>query len=210
MANIVPSILTGDVADAQTQLDRLSGLVEWVQIDFMDGQFVPTVSITPAEANELDTDIQLEAHLMVNDPAAFWQKLDPELFRRVYFHVEAMADPEDMIKDMREAELLVGLANRLETPIDDFEDYVDMVDNVLFMSVVPGQQGRAFHSEVLEKIRAFINQFPDHQIAIDGGITMESIGALKQIGIDDIGVGSLIRHSDDPAKTIDLLLDQLS
>lgn len=210
MAQIVPSILTDSCTDAQHQLDQLADVVPWVQIDFMDGAFVENKSITAAESYQLVTDISLEAHLMVQDPAAWWTQLDPERFKRIYIHIEAVPDPEDMIKDMREEGYLVGLANNIETPVESFSDYVDMVDNVLFMSVIPGQQGQTFHPEVLDKIRLFGNQFPDHQIAIDGGVTAELIPAIVSSGVDDIGVGSVLSRSENVVQTLHTLEQQLT
>lgn len=210
MANIIPSILTDDFAEAQRQLDALAGLTEWAQIDVMDGIFVDTKSFEPEKLNALQTDISLEIHLMVADPAAWLSYVNPALFKRVYFHYESTAEPEELMKQIREADFMVGLANKLETPISAFADYVDMADSVLFMSVRPGQQGQQFHPEVLQKIQEFANQFPDHQIGIDGGVTLALLPEIVKAGVDDIGVGSLISQSDDPATTLHILQEQLN
>ncbi len=68
MAHIIPTILTADIKEAQDKLDELAGLVDWVQIDLMDGQFVNNISIKPEELRRLKTTINLEAHLMVREP----------------------------------------------------------------------------------------------------------------------------------------------
>ncbi len=210
MAQIVPSILTDEIAEAQRQLDALAGFTEWAQIDVMDGRFVETRSYSPEFLSQIHTGISLEIHLMVSQPESWLQYLNPEIFKRVYFHIETADEPEELIKRIRGADFFVGLANKLETPISAFEDYVDMVDNVLFMSVVPGRQGQQFHPEVLDKIKSFGNQFPDHQIAIDGGVTVELLPEIVSAGVDDIGVGSLISQADDPPAMLQTLQNQLT
>ncbi|MBI5037982.1 MAG: ribulose-phosphate 3-epimerase [Candidatus Kerfeldbacteria bacterium] len=205
MATIIPGILTDSLAEAQRQLDRLVGLVEWAQIDFMDGLFVPAQSITAEEANTLMTDLKLEAHLMVRDPEAWATLLSPTLFRRVYFHVEALADPTELIRQLREAGFLIGCAVNLGTPLDRYREYVELVDNVLFMGVPSGAQGQAFDPRVIETIKAFILEFPDHQIGIDGGMTLQTIDQAANAGVDDIIVGSAISHSDNVSETIQAL-----
>jgi len=202
MANIVPTILSNDLNDVKQKLTQLSGLVELVQIDLMDGEFVSAKSITAEELQTIETGIPLEAHLMVQDPSQWLPYLSPDLFRRVYFHVEALPNPETFILQAKQIGFEVGLAVKMTTPITDIENIVGMVDSVLFMSVEPGQQGQSFDPAVLEKIDNFINQFPEHLVAIDGGVSRENIDSIVKVGVENLSVGSAIFGGGDIAENI--------
>ena len=192
MAKIIPTILTSDIKDAQDKLDELAGLVDWVQIDLMDGQFVNNVSIKPEELRQLKTTINLEVHLMVREPQPWLPYLSPDYFKRIYFHVEAVPKPRALIKQSKEKGFQIGLALNVETPIAVIEPFVKMLDGVLFMSVTPGWQGQSFSEAVLDKIRQFKQKYPDKIAAIDGGVNKSNIKSVASAGADDIGVGSAL------------------
>lgn len=192
MANIIPTILSNNINDAQQKLNQLSGLVELVQLDLMDGKFVDAVSINQEEVQRLTSAVDLEAHLMVTDPAGWLPYLSPELFKRVYLHIEALPRPETFILQAKDIGFEVGLAIKLDTPLSAIENYAEMVDSVLFMSVEPGKQGQNFDPLVLEKIDKFINQFPEHLVAIDGGVNPDNINDIVKVGVENLSIGSAI------------------
>lgn len=192
MAIIVPAILTSDIKEAQKQLGLLAGLVELIQLDLMDGKFVDNTSISSGEITQLNSDIQLEAHLMVRDPDQWLSSLNSDLFKRIYFHIEAVPNPEKLIVDIKSKDIEPGIAINLDTPISVMENYIDTVDSVLFMSIQPGWQGQKFNPEIIEKIDSFINQYPEHMIAIDGGVNANNILDIIKVGVDNLSVGSAI------------------
>ncbi|MDD5040070.1 MAG: ribulose-phosphate 3-epimerase [Patescibacteria group bacterium] len=210
MSVIVPAILTNDALKAQSQINALSGLVDLAQVDFMDGQFVDTVSITADEAGQLTAPYKLEAHLMVMDPAAWLPYFQPEQWKRIYFHIEAVPEPADLISMIKQMEIEPGLAINPETPLAAIEDYTETIDNVLFMGVTPGAQGRAFHPEVLEKINEFLNQHPDHLVALDGGASKETIEQIAKVGVFNITVGSAIFGGGDVRQNLRVLQELAS
>ncbi len=207
MANIIPTILTDRIQKAQQQLDSLAGVVEMAQIDLMDGQFVSTVSIKPSEVGELKAEFPLEAHLMVKSPQDWLPFLRPELFRRIYFHIEAVPDAEDLIATIKELDIEPGLAINVGTPIETLERYVDTVDSVLFMAIEPGRQEQQFQPEVLEKIDEFLNLHPEHLVAIDGGINSSNIVQVVKSGAYNLSIGSAIFGSGNPKQNIEKLKD---
>lgn len=192
MAHIIPAILTTDIKDAQKKLDELAGLVDRAQIDFMDGEFVNNFSIKPEEVRQLKTKLNLEAHLMVREPQKWLAYLNPDFFKRVYFHMEAAPKPRALIKELKGKGYRVGLALKLETPVAVIEPFVKMVDGVLFMSVTPGWQGQSFSEAVLDKIREFKQKYPNKIVAIDGGVNESNIRSVVNAGADDIYVGSAL------------------
>jgi ribulose-phosphate 3-epimerase len=210
MANIIPAILTDNLEDLQTKLNMLAEYLDYAQIDIMDGKFVDTVSITPDELKQVRTNIYLEAHLMVQDPKAWLPYINPDIFKRIYFHIEAVPDPSSLIKEIKELGFEVGLAINPETNTAILKDYAEYVDGVLFMSVTPGQQGQDLKREVLYKIKEFSLEFTDQDTAIDGGVNVNNIIEVADTGVTNICVGSAVFSGGNIRANLQLLKDKLT
>ncbi len=209
MATIVPTILTDDINDLNRKLQDLAGLVEWVQIDIMDGVFVETTSIKPEELERIKTDLRLEVHLMVQDPRVWMPYLPKQKFERIIIHYEAMPDPEGFIEELKEAGYQVGLALNPETPLEAIEPFIDLVDLVLFLAVKPGKQGQPYHPDVAVKAEAMRDMDTRTLIGVDGGINVGTIGPLVSAGVDWFCVGSALFREGDLAENISKLQEQL-
>jgi ribulose-phosphate 3-epimerase len=205
MANIIPAILSDNIDEVNKQLKQLTGLVQWAQIDLMDQHFVDNISIKPEELKQIKTDINLEAHLMVDQPEQWLEHFDKDSFKRVYFHIEAVTEPEELIKKIKNHRFGPGLALNMETPITKAEPFVEMVSGVLFMAIVPGWQGQSFQETVLDKVRQFRKKYPQKTIAIDGGINELNIQAVVEAGVDNISVGSAIFSRGEVKNNIEKL-----
>ncbi|UCD71164.1 MAG: hypothetical protein JSW70_09215 [Syntrophobacterales bacterium] len=198
---IVPAILTDNPQDLKQMLVQAETFTDFIQIDFMDGSFVPSKSIVPEDMAEIKMRIGWEAHLMVKDPVHYISSLNRERLERVVFHWEADPRPESIVSAIRGFGLSVGLAINPETALSQFEDFVPQIDSVLFLSVHPGFYGSSFVGEVLEKIREFRSHFPSTVIGIDGGIALDNIQSLKSLEMDYVCVGSRIFRHDDSRKS---------
>jgi len=210
MANIIPAILSADINEVQEKLNQLADLTEWAQIDLMDGLFVNNVSVQPEELSQLYTDINLEAHLMVQDPKVWLPHLNEEIFQRVYFHIEAMPEADELITEIKGMGFEAGLALNLETPLEQIEPFADSIDSALFMAIKPGWQGLEFKPAVLERIREFAHQYPDPDIAVDGGINESNILSVFEAGATNICVGSAIFAQGNIRTNIQKLKDKLT
>ena len=198
---IVPAILTDKPEDLKLMLAQAEAFTDFVQIDFMDGSFVPSQSIAPEDLAGIKMSIDWESHLMVKDPIDYLSSLNKNGLKRIIFHWKASARPESVVSAIRDLGLQVGLAINPETPVSQFEGLVNKIDSVLFLSVHPGFYGSPFIAEVLEKIREFRSHFPSTVIGIDGGISLENIQRVKSSGVDYACVGSRIFRHNDPRKS---------
>ncbi|XOU94975.1 MAG: hypothetical protein ACNFW9_02795 [Candidatus Kerfeldbacteria bacterium] len=210
MAQIIPAILEKDISEIQKKLDSLSDLVDWVQIDLADGDFVDNILVSPEKLNSLQTNLNLEVHLMVRKPEEWIKYLNPDIFKRVYFHIEALPEPGDLIVDIRGNDIEAGLAINIDTPISAIREHADRVDSILFMSVEPGLQGQDFNPEVFPKIDEFYNEFPDHLIAIDGGVNISNFMDILSSGVDNISIGSAIFNNNNITDNINQFKKLLS
>lgn len=196
---IVPSVLTDRLEQLQEILKKAEKFTDYVQIDFMDGLFVPSKSVSPYDMDGIKTTLSCEAHLMVEKPVQYLDDLKLFGFKRVIFHYEADAHPGAVIKTIREKGVAPGMAINPETDISCLEDFILDLDSVLFLSVTPGFYGSPFIPSVLEKIGEFRKRHPSVVIGMDGGVSFDNIPATKSSGVDYACVGSRIFLSEDPA-----------
>ena len=173
---------------------------EYVQLDIMDGIFVPSKSLGIEEVKDWRPKVGLEAHLMVVDPLVWIKPLAKIGVKKFIYHFEANNDHGQVIRAIESEGMIPAIAVNPATVIDDFSNLVDRVESVLFMSVHPGFYGAAFIPEVLDKIRTFKQMFPAKTICIDGGIKLDNVVQVRHAGVDCICVGSAILKSQNPRR----------
>lgn len=205
---IVPTILTESFQEFTRQAEAADKLFPYIQIDVMDGKFVPSVSFSERnEINALPLKLRCELHLMVSDPVAEmrrWQSVESVF--RVLFHYEATPDPLRSISFARKEGWEIGLVINPDTPLESVTPFLKRVDVLQFMTVYPGRQGAPFEPKVLEKIKAFTADKPANQptgypfCAADGGINAETIRHLHDVGVEIFNVGSFFSRAADLAR----------
>ena len=198
---VVPAILTEDPEALKTMLRQSETFTDFAQVDIMDGQFVPSRSITWEHIAGISTKLKWEAHLMVVRPEDQFEGFKQAGAQKVVFHYEATSSPRDVISAARNLGLEVGLAVNPETPVADILPFAGEIDSVLFLSVNPGFYGSKFIPEVLDKLGAFRKAQPDMEIGIDGGIKESNIIQIARSGADVICVGSAIFVQPDPGES---------
>lgn len=207
---IVPSILVKTFEEFETQ-SKLIAFTQYVQIDVMDGEFVPSKSFSEIEKiNGLNLENSFELHLMVNHPLSEINKWkEVKNIARVIFHIESEDNPLTVIQKIKESGWEVGLAINPETDIVEINPYINQIDEVLFLTVHPGQQGSEFIPEVKEKIIAFRKILESKEteliIAVDGAVNKNNIQEIKNWGVNNFCVGSAIMAASDYKKAYEEL-----
>ena len=195
---IVPAILTDNKKEFTAMLNACARFTNFVQVDIMDGEFVPSKSITSQELIGLESPVGSEAHLMVENPVEWIEPFKSFGAKRIIFHFEFAGDHLEVIEKITAAGMEAGIAVNPSTPNDSWKFLVDKIDFVLFMSVNPGFYGAPFIPEVLEKIRRFRKDHYDKILAIDGGVKLDNLAQVAESGVNYICVGSAILKQDDP------------
>ena len=198
---IIPAILTDDPQALKTMLLQSSTFTDYVQIDIMDGRFVPSRSVTWQQLSGLAVNINWEAHLMVEQPEEQLEHFKGVGAGKVIFHFEAAPDPLRVISTGRKLGLNIGLALNPETPVERILSFTGELDSVLFLAVHPGFYGAKFIPEVLDKIAALRKAKPNLKIGIDGGIKESNIAQIAKSGVDEICVGSAIFLQPQPGES---------
>ncbi len=205
---IVPAILTDDFKIFKEQLTKISEHFSSVQIDVLDGIFLPNKTFSErAKLKDIDSEAFFELHLMVKDPLTEigqWQ--DNDNVTNVIFHIEADGNPEECIKKIKQNGWKAGIALNPETPIAKIMPYVNLVDEVLFMTVHPGQQGAAFLPETLEKIKEFKKLGLSVICSADGGINKNTIKSVVAAGAEKLYIGGAITRAEDIEEAHDELV----
>jgi ribulose-phosphate 3-epimerase len=196
---IVPALLAEKSEDLFLRMKQAEAFADYVQIDMMDGVFVPTRSFPPEEVKNIQTGISFEVHLMVNDPWSYMDHINHPRLRQVIFHYEAkLPDALDFIRCLKRRSLRAGLAVNPETPLEKFQKTAEYADTVLFLTVTPGRYGSPFKPEVLGKIAQTRTLFPGKTIAVDGGVSLDNLNEFMEIGVDYVCIGSRIFLRGDP------------
>ena len=197
----VPAILTDDPAVLEKLVRQTEKFTDYAQFDIMDGQFVPSRSVSCEQIAGLKTKLAWEAHLMVLHPENCLEDFRQAGAQKIVFHYEATPSPEGIIRLVRNLGMKAGLAINPETPTSVITHLLNQLDSVLFLAVNPGFYGAKFIPEVLDKIVAFRKAYPGMEIGIDGGIKENNIAQIARTGVDVIYIGSAIFLQPQPAES---------
>jgi ribulose-phosphate 3-epimerase len=199
---IVPSILSADLTrlgDVVLELENAG--IDWIQIDVMDGHFVPNITFGPSfvEAIRRITNLPLDVHLMIQDPDRYLEVFADAGASSLTVHIEACPNIQRTIAAVRELDLRVGVALNPETPATAVIDVLSLVDLILVMTVNPGFAGQTFIPSSLSKIQHIHSLLaevkPRPRIQVDGGITMETAPSAASVGADVfVAASAIFKH----------------
>ncbi len=192
MKSVVPSVLTKNYDELEKKIRILEQLTEVIQIDIMDGELVPNVSLGVDEVGKANSKSKLEIHLMVKNPKAYIKPFANIGAFRAIFHIESDDDPLEVIDEIKKSDMEPGIAINPPTPLEKILPFLNLVDVVLVMGVNPGFQGQKFIPETLDKVRAIKKIRPELIIELDGGVNPEIGPSLVEAGVDILNVGSYL------------------
>ena len=217
MSNIIkisPSILSADFSKLGSEVISLEKAgADFINIDVMDGHFVPNLTIGPEVIKKLRplTKKTFDVHLMISPVDNFIKDFADAGADIITFHPEATADTSKTIKLIKDLNKKVGISLKPKSEINLIKDYLDQIDLVLIMSVEPGFGGQKFMPEVLEKtkiVRNLINQKKlKVDVEIDGGINFQNCAKAKDAGANILVSGSTVfkENKGDLKKNIKIL-----
>lgn len=202
---VTVSILSADLAHLQEEIANVEPYCDWLQIDVMNGRFVPNIAFPIEAVRAIRTTLPLDIHLMVEDPASFAQKFLPLKPRNITFHAEAVKetkDRKDLLQAIRKGGATAGIAINPPTPLSAVFDVLSEADLLLVMSVHPGRGGQAFIPSVLSKVTEARRMYPHLMIQMDGGIDDKTAPLCIAAGANNLVAGSFVFRAKDRAKAI--------
>src|SRR5438309_2946313 len=170
---IVPSILSADVGRLAEQVEEAEAAgADRIQVDVMDGHFVPNLTFGPqvVEAVRRATKLPIEAHLMGEGAEVFLEAFAKAGAILIEVQVEATSSLYRTVQTIKELGAKAGVAINPATPVEDLREILPYIDLVNVMTVEPGFGGQKFIPHSPEKIRRIRGLSSQIEIEVDGGI----------------------------------------
>ncbi len=211
MGKLAASILSADLAYLADQVKLVHEHADIIHIDIMDGHFVPPIALGTVVVASLrpHTDRTMHGHLMVEAPEGFFAELAEAGLDVVSFHHEAVIDPVTSIERARTAGLRAGVTINMQTPVEHVFPYLDLVDDVMLMSIEPGWSGQQLDPAVYPRIEAVRTEVDRRgltaDVEIDGGVKVENAQKAVDAGATVLISASGIFGADDPAENARVL-----
>lgn len=183
---------------------------DYIHVDFIDNSFIDGKKISFRRLKKISkySSKRLDVHLMTKKVKKYIKKFALLNVEYITFHVEACNNIEDMINLIHNYGISAGIAINPDTDIELIKPYLDSVDLVLIMSVVPGYGGQAFIPETVEKVTKLREYLKKQKLKVlvnvDGGINLETSKKVKPY-VDIIVSGSYITNNNNYQEKISSL-----
>ena len=206
MGILAPSILSWDYMNMQRDFTECKeNGVKWLHVDIMDGHFVPNLSFGYSLVKSMRpvTDLVLDVHLMIDTPIKYAENFCKAGADYLTIHVEA--DTRENIRKtlelIRNLGVKPGIVVKPNTPAEEIEEFLPMVDMVLVMTVEPGFGGQKFMAHMMPKVKQLREMLdkvnPTCYLEVDGGVDLNTVVTCKENGADVFVAGSAYFGAQD-------------
>ena len=204
---VIPSLIAKNQKELNERFSKIKSQFKIFQLDIMDGKFVKNKSLM-FNFKLPKGKFKYEAHLMVKNPKVWiiknWKKADT-----IIFHIESTNDSKYLIKLIKSKKRKVGIAINPKTNVKKIIPFLNSIDMVLIMTVIPGKYGSKFLPNVLKKVKEIRKLKPKLNIEVDGGINNKTIARAKKAGANRFILGSYLQKSKNVKKAKGKLIEYI-
>ena len=206
---VYPSLLSADFGNLQRDIEMINGTeADSLHLDIMDGVFVPNITFGLPILQTVGKHVSkpMDVHLRIVEPDKFIDGSKELGINLMTVHYEACTHLHRTLLNIKSAGMRTGVALNPGTPVCLLRDVIEMIDQVVIMSVNPGFGGQKFIVHSIDKVRELKKLIAETGsnalIEIDGGVNMETGQMLVDAGADILVAGSFVFGSKDPYQTI--------
>ncbi len=211
--SVVPSLPAASFEEIVSLCDALEDIAPEIQIDIVDGEYVPLRSwpFVEKEAGVKSELLRLQPYAekfllemdcMVLNPEQYLDTFVEIGVHRVAVHIGSTQKYAHIIKHANDNAYELGFALTNDTPLDIVHKYIDDISYVQLMGIKEvGQQGQPFDSRTLQRARQLRTCYPELEIAVDGSVNEKTMPLLFAAGVTRFAPGSAIAKTDDPASS---------
>lgn len=192
------SLMCADLMNLKSSVDELKKAgIDYLHLDIMDGSFVPNITLGFDLVNAIKdiTDIPLDVHMMVNEPARFINAMKLDENDILCIHYEGDIHAQRTLSQIKEKGIKSGIAINPQTPPENLRYLADYTDMALVMTVSPGFAGQKLFAGAESKTkhtRALLNEwgYENIPIEVDGNISPENGRKLSKSGAEIFVLGT--------------------
>jgi ribulose-phosphate 3-epimerase len=215
---IEPSILSADFSRLGQQAKEAEDAgVEGIQIDVMDGHFVPNLTFGPGVVKALRKTVNLflDVHMMIDNPHSFLEEFAHAGANRIIVHQEVCKDLLTVLWSIKNLRVEAGIAINPETPVTTIESILRVADCIQVMTVKPGFAGQRFMEDQISKIQLLRREIDQRHlktsIVVDGGIDPKTAPKAVKAGATVLVAGSSIyNQSGSVAQNVTTLRNSIA
>jgi ribulose-phosphate 3-epimerase len=207
MIEIEPSILSADFTKlGEAVIEAQNAGVKGIQIDVMDGRFVPNINFGPGVVSAIRpiTKMFLDVHLMIVEPEKYIEDFVKAGADQIIVHQETCPHLHRTLQSIREYGIKSGVTLNPATPPDMIKDVLELSDFVQVMGVNPGFGGQKFIYSQLDKIRTIKSMLKERDldvpIGVDGGVGIETAPLIVEAGATILIAGSSVYNTKATVK----------
>ena len=207
MAEIIPSINVRTFEEVQERIKEIEPYVKWCHLDVTDGVFSKHLTWhDPRDLPTLDTKLNIEVHLMMEEPEKLVEQWLIKPVKRIIVHLEATKNSEFIIQKCRAAGTEIGLAINPETFWGQLKPWLGKADIYQVLAVHPGPSGQQIQEDIFDKISHLRQACPKCIIEVDGGINPETAKKAVESGANLLVAGAYIFGNEDVKKALEDLV----
>lgn len=212
MHTVVPAIIPQSLDHLRDAL-QVVRVVSEVQIDIVDGKFVPFTSWPYRGSGsvmllrEYAESHLLEIDLMIENPEEAVPMYVEAGAQKIVVHLESVTNFEAIKTHHAGHSYQLGISIANDTPLQVLEAALPTANYVQLMGIRSiGTQGQPFDTAVLERIKTLRDSYPSLIISIDGSVNAHTLPRLRDAGANRFVAGSAIFGATNPVAAYESLV----